>query len=63
MVQLRSQREVKTVIKCKINHLIANLSKNMDLEDTQKNQFNIKCWKSNGYKKLSALEVDETAKY
>lgn len=43
--------------------MIANLSKNMDLEDTQKNEFNIKCWKSNGYKKLSTLEVDETAKY
>jgi hypothetical protein len=43
--------------------LIANLSKNIDLEETQRNQFNVKCWKSNGYKKLSSLEVIETAKY
>ncbi len=27
------------------------------------NQFGIKCWKSNGYKKLLPQEVSETAKY
>lgn len=46
----------------RIYHLIANFKTRNTIEAQYKNQFGVRCWKNNGYKRLSEAELEEVVK-